>query len=149
MILAGAEHTMTLNGYLVSLTVMKDIPEAEFFGREESIVSKTTGHGPHFNHIVCSLLNPNIPLTGELGLDVIAQSYSLHIDLWQFTLLHLACLLHILFLSCYLRVTQPIILTIWSASVSDIFFSNTLVTVWSILSDQDQLTFMQGHSAIS
>ena len=77
---------------------------------------------------------------------MITQFYGLHIDFWHFILQHLACLLHILFLSCYLRLTQPIILTIWSASVSDIFFNNTLVSVWSLLSEQDQNTFMQGHS---
>ncbi|KAF7301086.1 hypothetical protein MIND_00672600 [Mycena indigotica] len=116
------------DGRVVVLNVTKDIPRDGFSGRLGGYFDEATGIGPMADRYVQTLVDPSIPLTGNLTVQVLAFFHGAFIDFWRF--IEVLCppfwWLFLLFLTRILNIVRPILVVTQSNPVAKIFHTGFL-----------------------
>jgi hypothetical protein len=92
------------------------------------------------------LFHPEIPTTGDLSLDIIAQFIGPYVDFWRVTVGHTLYWIHVLLLSRLLFYLNPLIMTSQSNLVAAMIESGDLVTAWTMIPVSDAEEFVTGNS---
>ena len=136
----GCPHQVRL------VTVAKDNSGEEHLALIGSMYDDSTGRGPQLHRHLRSFIAPESPRLGTVGSNTVCQLFGLLVNFWNLLLHHFECVLHMLYLSRYLRVVNPAIICTWSSPISELFFRHSLSLVWSLISLSDQAMFMAGKS---
>ncbi|KAJ7650096.1 hypothetical protein FB45DRAFT_886904 [Roridomyces roridus] len=132
-------------GEVVTVEIIKDITFEAMVG-EAGYWDEAVGLGPREDRHLRHLFYPNIPMTGTLSTDTLAQYVGPYVDFWRLVLEHDEYWLHAIYLSRILIEMSPLIITSQSAPIAAALKACHLVEVWSYFGDDGHAAFMDGVS---
>ncbi|TDL24828.1 hypothetical protein BD410DRAFT_826787 [Rickenella mellea] len=138
------------NGEVVMVTLMKDITKEAHTGSVGGVYDATAGRGLRLHRHIVSLIYPEVPEHGDLGVEQIAQWFGPRLSFWRVILEHIWWMWSALFLFRYLFVLRPLLIVTHSSQMARLIRENTLPKVSkAFLDEQDEharIDFLDGRS---
>lgn len=134
-----------LNGSVLCVTNMKDITEENFRGLIRGNFGEPSGRATQLDRYVQSFFYPEIPDSGDLSDEVIAECFGCYLNFWRVILYHLYCEWSKLLSSRLLVLLRPIIWVTWSTRITETARRGEFKSCWEHVPDAEKAAFLAGE----
>ncbi|KAJ7118702.1 hypothetical protein C8R46DRAFT_1051018 [Mycena filopes] len=135
---------LTTEGHVPFLRLMKAITVEAAENASSATWMASAGPSLQSYRRLHHLIDPTIPLNGDMSSELVARCLGGSIDFWQFIHWHRWFWLHVAWLSRLLMITRPIVLGAWSNMLFTALTRGFLVTVWDQIPSGLRDEFMGG-----